>query len=447
MDVKYCYQTNDKKMKTLKAYTSIYRYNTTSKVKYWSIGLLIVVAIVLFLPWTQTFRAKGRVTTLKLEQRPQELNSILPGKIVKWYVKEGDFVQQGDTILQISEIKDDYLDPQLLNRTGEQMIAKQQSIGFYKNKVAATQNQLGALDNNRLLKQSQLINKIQQLKFKLQSDSVENIAAANEVKIATLQFKRQQLMYDSGLVSLTQLEQRNQVFQNALAKKMSAENKYASTRQELNIANIEADAINQDYVEKMSKAQGEQFQSLSQISGTEGEVAKLQNQYSNYNIRSGMYYITAPQNGQITKAKKAGLGEMIKEGEMLVEIIPDKIDYAIELFVAPVDLPLVSINQPVRFVFDGFPAIVFSGWPKASYGTFAGRVVAIENAVSNNGKFRILVKEDEEEEKKWPKELKIGTGTQGIALLKNVPVGYEIWRNINGFPPDFYSKETENAKK
>ncbi len=434
-------------MKILKAYTSIYRYNTTSKVKYWSIGLLIVVAIVLFLPWTQTFRAKGRVTTLKLEQRPQELNSILPGKIVKWYVKEGDFVQQGDTILQISEIKDDYLDPQLLNRTGEQMIAKQQSIGFYKNKVAATQNQLGALDNNRLLKQSQLINKIQQLKFKLQSDSVENIAAANEVKIATLQFKRQQLMYDSGLVSLTQLEQRNQVFQNALAKKMSAENKYASTRQELNIANIEADAINQDYVEKMSKAQGEQFQSLSQISGTEGEVAKLQNQYSNYNIRSGMYYITAPQNGQITKAKKAGLGEMIKEGEMLVEIVPDKIDYAIELFVAPVDLPLVSINQPVRFVFDGFPAIVFSGWPKASYGTFAGRVVAIENAVSNNGKFRILVKEDEEEEKKWPKELKIGTGTQGIALLKNVPVGYEIWRNINGFPPDFYSKETENAKK
>ncbi len=434
-------------MKILKAYTSIYRYNTTSKVKYWSIGLLIVVAIVLFLPWTQTFRAKGRVTTLKLEQRPQELNSILPGKIVKWYVKEGDFVQQGDTILQISEIKDDYLDPQLLNRTGEQMIAKQQSIGFYKNKVAATQNQLGALDNNRLLKQSQLINKIQQLKFKLQSDSVENIAAANDVKIATLQFKRQQLMYDSGLVSLTQLEQRNQVFQNALAKKMSAENKYASTRQELNIANIEADAINQDYVEKMSKAQGEQFQSLSQISGTEGEVAKLQNQYSNYNIRSGMYYITAPQNGQITKAKKAGLGEMIKEGEMLVEIVPDKIDYAIELFVAPVDLPLVSINQPVRFVFDGFPAIVFSGWPKASYGTFAGRVVAIENAVSNNGKFRILVKEDEEEEKKWPKELKIGTGTQGIALLKNVPVGYEIWRNINGFPPDFYSKETENAKK
>ncbi len=434
-------------MKTLKAYTSIYRYNTTSKIKYWSIGLLVVVAVILFLPWTQTIRAKGSVTTLRLEQRPQELNSILPGKIVKWYVKEGDFVQKGDTILQIAEIKDDYLDPQLLNRTGEQMVAKQQSIGFYKNKVTATQNQLGALDNNRMLKQSQLINKIQQLKFKLQSDSVENVAAANDVKIATLQFKRQQLMYDSGLVSLTQLEQRNQVFQNALAKKTSAENKLASTKQELNIANIEADAINQDYVEKMSKAQGDQFQSLSQISGTEGEVAKLQNQYSNYNIRSGMYYITAPQNGQITKAKKAGLGEIIKEGEMLVEIVPDKIDYAVELFVEPFDLPLVSINQPVRFVFDGFPAIVFSGWPKASYGTFSGKVVAIENAVSKNGKFRVLVKEDNEEEKKWPKELKIGTGTQGIALLKNVPVGYEIWRNINGFPPDFYSKETENTKK
>jgi multidrug efflux pump subunit AcrA (membrane-fusion protein) len=209
---------NQTKMKTLKAYTTIYRYNTPSKIKYWSIGLLIVVTVILFLPWTQSIRAKGSVTTLRLEQRPQELNSILPGKIVKWYVKEGDFVQKGDTILQIAEIKDDYLDPQLINRTGEQMVAKQQSIDYYKNKVAATQNQLGALDNNRSLKQSQLINKIQQLKLKLQSDSVENIAAANDVKIATLQFKRQQLMYDSGLVSLTQLEQRNQVYQNALAK-------------------------------------------------------------------------------------------------------------------------------------------------------------------------------------------------------------------------------------
>jgi multidrug efflux pump subunit AcrA (membrane-fusion protein) len=432
----------------LKAYSTIYRFNRTSKVKYWAFGFLLALLIILFLPWTQNIRARGSVTTLRQEQRPQELNSIIPGKIVKWYVKEGDMVQAGDTILQISEVKDDYLDPNLINRTNEQLGAKQLSVEYYKNKVTATQTQIGALGNNRLLKQSQLENKIMQLKLKLQSDSMDNIAANNEYSIASLQFKRQRTMFDSGLVSQTQLEQRNQVFQNALAKKISAENKIGSTRQELTIARIEMDAINQDYIEKASKAQGDQFQSLSQIAGGQGDVAKLQNQYSNYNIRSGMYFITAPQAGQIAKAKKAGLGEIIKDGEMLVEIVPNKIDYAVELFVEPMDLPLVNVKQKVRFMFDGFPAIVFSGWPNASYGTFSGEVVAIENSVSSNGKFRVLVKEDMEYKKRWPNQLKIGAGTQGIALLKNVSVWYELWRNINGFPPDYYKPQNEsNTKK
>lgn len=434
-------------MKTLTAYNNIYRHNKNSRIKYWTMGFLIALLIILFLPWTQNIRARGNVTTLRQEQRPQELNSIIPGKIVKWFVKEGDMVQAGDTILQISEVKDDYLDPNLMNRTSEQLGAKQMSIEYYKNKVNTSQTQIGALDNNRMLKQSQLQNKIQQLKLKLQSDSAENIAAMNDLSIATLQFKRQKTMYDSGLVSLTQLEQRNQTWQNALAKKTSAENKLGGTKQELIIAGIEMDAINQDYVEKVSKAQGDQFQSLSQIAGGQGDVAKLQNQYSNYTIRSGMYFITAPQAGQVTKAKKAGIGEIIKEGEMLVEIVPDKMDYAVELFVDPMDLPLISVKQKVRFMFDGFPAIVFSGWPNASYGTFSGEVVAIENAVSPNGKFRVLIKEDENDKKRWPKELKIGAGTQGIALLKNVPVWYELWRNINGFPPDFYKAGTEIKKK
>jgi multidrug efflux pump subunit AcrA (membrane-fusion protein) len=434
-------------MKELKAYSSIYRYNKTSKVKYWAWGFLIALLIILFLPWTQNIRAKGKVTTLRQEQRPQELNSILPGKIVKWYVKEGDYVKAGDTILQISEIKDDYLDPNLVNRTGEQLGAKQMSVEYYKNKVNTTQTQIGALGNNRILKQGQLDNKIQQLRYKLQSDSMETIAATNDFNIAQIQFKRQKAMYDSGLVSLTQLEQRNQVFQNASAKKISAQNKLAATKQDLMIARIEMDAINQDYVEKVSKAQGDQFQSLSQIATGQGDIAKLQNQYTNYNIRSGMYYITAPQDGQVAKAKKAGIGEIIKDGEMLVEIVPKNVDYAVELFVEPMDLPLVAKGQKVRFLFDGFPAIVFSGWPNASYGTFSGEVVAVENSVSPNGKFRILVKEDPEYKKKWPTELKIGAGTQGIALLKDVPVWYELWRNINGFPPDFYTPASTKEEK
>ena len=212
-------------MTELKAYKTIYRYNKNSKVKYWAWGFFAAAAICMFLPWTQNIRARGSVTTLRLEQRPQELNSIIPGKIAKWFVKEGDLVKAGDTILQISEVKEDYLDPKLVSRTNEQLDAKQMSVQYYKNKVSATETQIGALANNRLLKQTQLQNKIQQLQLKLQSDSIENIAATNDYSIATLQYKRQKALYDSGLVSLTQLEQRNQSFQNTLAKKISAENK------------------------------------------------------------------------------------------------------------------------------------------------------------------------------------------------------------------------------
>lgn len=433
-------------MQELKAYSAIYRFDKTSNIKYWLVGLLVSLCIVLFLPWTQNIRGEGNVTTLRQEQRPQELNSIIPGKISKWFVQEGDFVNAGDTLLQISEIKDDYLDPNLIARTGEQIQSSKEGIVFYKNKVATSDDQLLALNNNRILKQNQLQNKLEQLRLKLQSDSFENRAANNDYKIAQQQFIRQQNMFDSGLVSLTQLEQRNLVLQNALSKKVVTENKIATTRQELGITHIEMDAINQDYNEKASKTRGDQFQSMSQITGNQKEIAKLQNQYSNYDIRKGLYFITAPQAGQITKAKKAGIGEIIKEGEMLVQIVPNQVDFAVELFVEPMDLPLINIGQKVRFVFDGFPAIVFSGWPSTSYGIFSGEVVVIENSVSANGKFRVLVKDDPEYPKKWPKELKIGIGCQGIALLKNVPVWYELWRNINGFPPDYYKPRYEAEK-
>lgn len=428
------------------SFSKVYRYNKRSRVRYWFYGLMTALAIILFLPWTQNIRAKGTVTTLRQEQRPQQLNTIIPGRVIKWYVKEGDFVQAGDTILQLAEIKDDYLDPQLLSRTKEQLSAKSLTVDYYKNKVGTSGTQINALNEALQLKMDQLRNKLQQLQLKVQSDSMESIAAANDFKIAAQQFSRQKAMYDSGLVSLTQLEQRNQSYQNSLAKKVSAENKLQNARQDLTITRIEMNATQQDYMEKIAKAQGDQFQSLSQIATGQGDIAKLENQYSNYSIRNGLYFITAPQSGQITKARKAGIGEIVKDSEMIVEIVPDQVQYAVELFVRPLDLPLVSKGQKVRFMFDGFPAIVFSGWPNTSYGTFGGKVVAVESSVSYNGKFRILVTEDPAD-KPWPRELKMGTGAQGMALLKDVPIWYELWRNINGFPPDYYKAGAEPEKK
>jgi multidrug efflux pump subunit AcrA (membrane-fusion protein) len=432
--------------KNIESFSSIYRIKNKSKVRFWLFGIFAGLIIILFIPWTQNIKATGNLTTLRQEQRPQQLNTIIGGKIAKWHVKEGDFVKAGDTIMQLSEIKDDYLDPNLLGRTQEQLAAKQLSVDGYKNKVGAAEMQINALGQGKNLKVEQIENKLRQQKMKLQSDSMEMISAQNDFKIFTEQFRRQKNMYDSGLISLTQLEQRNMSYQSANAKNTSASIKFLNAKQELLILQLEMNGAVQDYNEKISKASGDKFQSVAQIAGSQGEISKLQNQYMNYDIRSKMYFITAPQSGQIVNAKKAGIGEILKEGEMLVEIVPDNFQYAVEIFVRPVDLPLLQIGQKVRFMFDGFPAIVFSGWPQASYGTFGGKISAIENTISNNGKFRILVAEDNKE-KKWPTQLKMGTGTQAMALINDVPIWYELWRNINGFPPDFYKKNDNEDDK
>lgn len=434
--------------KQLKATSTIYQGDKKSKVKYWFIAIIVFLLATLFLPWTQNINANGDVTTLFQEQRPQQINSPISGKIIKWWVKEGDLVKKGDTILQISEIKEEYLDPNLVGRTQQQVDAKKDAIQYYKGKVSTVGTQISALGQARELKQQQLNNKMQQLQNKLNADRAELEAAENEYELAKDQYERQQKMFNEGLVSQTQLQQRNLSFQNTQAKKIMLQNKLAQTQQEFTNIRIEQNSVQQDYTEKISKAEGDRYQSFTQIAAGEGDVAKLENQVSNYTIRNGMYIITAPQDGQIIQAKKAGIGEILKDGETITVIVPSKINYVVEMFVKPIDLPLIEIGQKVRFMFDGFPAIVFSGWPEGSYGTFGGKVVSYENSINANGMFRVLVAEDTSDQK-WPQQLKIGSGAKGIALLKDVPVWYELWRNINGFPPDYYKTNVkkDNAEK
>ena len=96
--------------------------------------------------------SRGSVTTLTPDQRPQTIQSPIPGRIEKWYVREGDFVKKGDTILFISEVKNEYFDPNLVNRTGHQIKAKEASVVSYGSKVKALNNQIGALSRERTLK-------------------------------------------------------------------------------------------------------------------------------------------------------------------------------------------------------------------------------------------------------------------------------------------------------
>lgn len=425
----------------------IYRYEKNSQIGYWLLGIGVFLLIVLFLPWTQNISSSGHVTTLYQDQRPQQINTVIPGKIIKWYIKEGDVVKKGDTILLLADSKDDYLDSNLVERTMDQLISKEQKILFYNEKINAIESQISAIENNRDLKINAYENKIEQYKRKLISDSSEVVAAEVDFKIAQEQFNRGKQLYNQGVISLVELERRTAQNNKALALLTEKQQKLLNAKQEINIIKIDINSIKQEADDKIFKSRSEIATSRSEIAGTNGDLAKTKNVLANYITRGNQKWLIAPQDGQIIKAMKSGINEIVKEGEMIVEMVPTKIDHAVELFIEPMDLMLLSPGQKVRMIFDGFPAIVFSGWPENSYGTFAGEISMVENNRNENGKFRILVIPDVQQ-KMWPKELKTGTGAKGFALLKTVPIWYELWRQINGFPPDYYkTKETiKNTK-
>lgn len=407
---------------------------------------LSFIIVTMFLPWTQNIRNRGYVTTLTPDQRPQSINSIIAGRIEKWYVREGSMVKKGDTIMVISEIKDEYFDPLLLNRTQQQIKSKVLSVSSYAEKIKSLDAQIAALQETQQLKLEQAKNYIVQAKLKVQSDSIDYEAAKTNFQIAQDQYLRMEKLYKDGLKSLTDLETRKQKQQDAQAKNISAQNKLLSSRNELINARVEFESVKNQYVDKLSKAESEKYEAMSSLYDAEATVSKMQNQYSNYIVRQGLYIITAPQNAYVTKIYKNGIGETVKEGEVLLSIMPSSYNLAVEMYVLPQDMPLVRLGNKVRMAYDGWPAIVFSGWPNVSYGTFGGRIVAIDNFISPNGKYRVMVAQDPDDVP-WPQEVRIGSGASCITLFKDVKIGYEIWRNLNGFPADYYSSQSEIEEK
>ncbi|MEB2779331.1 HlyD family efflux transporter periplasmic adaptor subunit [Algoriphagus sp. C2-6-M1] len=409
-----------------------------------------VVFLMLFLPWTQYIRSKGYVTMLQPEHRAQTIHSVIAGRIDKWYVNEGVFVNKGDTIISITEVKDEYFDSLLLPRTQLQLNAKNLSALSYKEKVKALDSQIAALKRNNILRKEQARNKLDMAALQVKSDSIRYEQAKVNYEIGIRQLGRAEKLYEEGLRSLTDLETRRLKFQEVQASVIGAENSLLSSNNSFISAQLELEAIDNDFKDKLAKAESDMYTAQSSQYDAEGSASKLENQYSNYEARTGFRHILAPQDGYIAEAIQVGLGETIKEGDQIVNIVPSNGELAVEMYVSPVDLPLMVVGKKVRFIFDGWPAIVFAGWPKLSNGTFGGVIVAIDKFAGTSNQFRVLVAEDPEEQA-WPEVLRVGSGADGIALLNDVPVWYELWRQLNGFPADYYTRKQkellESGKK
>lgn len=395
----------------------------------------------LFLPWTQNIQAKGTVTMRQPEQRPSEIQAAIAGQIAQWYAVEGDLVEKGDTIARLQEIKNEYLDPELIARTQEQLDAKQNGVTSYVAKVNALESLVQTLRTNQQISAQSLTFKLQAARAAAQADSANYAAEAQNLKVAQDQADRFEQLFNQGLKSRTEVEQYRVKLAQSTAKTQEAQQKWEMSKNKQLDAKLELGNNSNAYLEKISKAQSELATAQGALAASQGELAKLQNTLRNYQVRSGYYYILAPQTGMLAKVKKQGIGETVKEGTPLATIVPTAYELAVELYISPMDMPLIHEGSQVMFQFDGWPAIVFRGWPNTSYGTFSGKVIAIDRITNENGKYRILVAPGEE----WPQNLRAGTGARGIALLNTVPVWYEMWRQLNTFPPDYY--EPAQAKE
>jgi membrane fusion protein, adhesin transport system len=416
-------------------YPSLHLSETKKQIRiftYWIYTVVILFIVLLFLPWTQVVSGKGKVTALLPNQRPQTIQSPIPGRISNWLVNEGDTVEKGQIMLKVTEVKDEYFDPNIIQRLNQELKAKQNSVLAYRSKALALNRQIEFLREN-------LSVKLTQNNQKIQADS--NAFAASEIQkqLATIQFQRADTLLGEGVISKFEWEKRKQYLQEVLAKNIESRNKYRNTL-------TDVQALKAEYQEKVSKAESDQFSAESSALDAEAEVAKLQVKLNNVTIRQSYYELKAPQKGLVTRILKTGIGENIKEGESIIEIMPLNYQLAVEIFIRPVDLPLIQKGQHARIEFDGWPAIVFSGWPNTSFGTFGAEVFAVDNVLDESGRYRILLRKDEVD-LEWPEPLRFGAGANGMLLLKDVPIWYEIWRQINGFPPEFYTGEEDSQDK
>jgi len=314
-----------------------------------------------------------------------------------------------------------------VERTNEQVNANIESIQSYEEKVKSIESQQKAMIQNRDLMIETTKNKIIQIRREIVSDSIDLAAYELMLDVANKQYDRTKELYEKGIKSKTDLETKSVKQREMTSKVVVQKNKLDNQTNKLRNLELELSSINGEYADQIAKSESDKFSAISSKLDTRAKAAKLKNSLSNYEVRQRYYYITAPQSGYITKAIKKGIGEIIKEGTDIVTIMPKSFDLAIEIYVKPMDLPLIFKEEKTRIQFDGWPAVVFSGWPNISTGTYGGVVVAVDRIISKNGLYRVLIVPNDDG-KKWPDVLRVGSGAKAFVLLRDVPLWYELWR-------------------
>jgi multidrug resistance efflux pump len=211
-----------------------------------------------------------------------------------------------------------------------------------------------------------------------------------------------------------------------------------SVQREVVAAEKELQAKKHELEQKRREAQTKVDYARAMREDAAGQMATTNKEMRDVEIKLGTMkrlVIEAPRDGTIFRMPIYERGQMVKEGDSLFTIVPDNVERAVELWVSGNDTPLVRPGDDVRLQFEGWPAVQFAGWPSVAVGTFGGQVASIDATDDGTGKFRLLLKQEANDP--WPSDrfLRQGVRANGWVMLSQVSLGYEIWRQLNGFPP------------
>lgn len=425
------------------------------------VALLLAPVALIFVPWTQNVHGTGRAIAFNPVQRPQFIVSPIEGRIKKWYVVEGQRVKPGQRIVEMVD-NDPNLELRLLDE--ERAILDRVRLG--ESRIGDIEAQIRNLESSRALAIDVQKSFLRQEQAKAQAFEQEQIEANANLAAAEPNYQRQLELFKNktgGLASERDVELARQTLETAKAKA-----KAAQARVELGKAAVKA---SQD---SLGKIEADTAAMINLVTASkrsaEADLASIRRDKAQMEVRIARQraqYVDAPCDGIVMRllanAEQGGI--LVKPGERLAVIVPDITEskkdeqdnltdraypgIVVELLIDGNDLPLVHQGDSARLQFEGWPAVQFVGWPSVAVGTFAGRVYLVDPTANDKGQFRILVEPDPDAEP-WPSldYLRQGVRANGWVLLKDVSLGWELWRQINGFPVARDTKaETSSGKR
>ncbi len=408
------------------------------------IALLFSIIGMLFVPWRQTAPGYGEVVALDPQQRAQSVVSQIKGVIsyVKPGIREGIAVEEGDVLLRLEPLASEAvnnINTQILTQQLKREASKA-SINQYE-EAAKSQESAGQKEVESLSQDLKAANeKWEQSKKEIVVQKADLSDKQNKLRIA-------EEIATQGLISKEDLFSARQVYEAQYNKVLQAESKEQETYASLQSLENEIESKKQVIDVKNRTARSKVLDEMGKLQSIEKELIDLKAKLNEYDRLD----VKAPRSGVIQKWSGLEGSDTVKEGDELFVIVPNATDMAVELKINGNDMPLVKEGDHVRLQFEGWPAIQFVGWPSVAVGTFGGKVNRIFPTDDGKGSFSLVVTPEAsfDGETEWPdnRYLRQGVRANGWVLLRQVSLGYEIWRQLNGFPPVISSEEPKEKKE